>query len=239
MKASAVRVLVTRPEPENARTAAALKARGHDVLLAPLLAFEPIADAPIGAGPFAALLLTSANAVRALREHPQRETLRALAVLAVGARTADAARAAGFADVRSANGDARDLAALARRAFGPDTPPLLHLAGEDHVGLRHPGLGVETAVVYRMRPAAALPEPARDALRSGNVDAVLHYSPRTAEAFLACLRAAGISASGLKAPQLCLSAAVAAPLREAGAAAVLVAPQPNEDALLGLMDTAG
>lgn len=234
-----MRLLVTRPEPENARTAAALRARGYEALLAPLLFFEPIAGAPIGPGPFAALLVTSANALRALARHPRGESLRALPVLAVGARTAEAARAAGFANVRSAEGDARDLAALAAREFASGRLPLLHLAGEDHVGLGAAGTAVETAVVYRMRPAAALTDAAREALAEGAVAAVLHYSPRSAEVFVACLRNRGLLAAGLAPAQLCLSAAVARPLRQAGAREVLVASQPNEDALLGLMDRAG
>ena len=35
-----MRLLVTRPEPDNERTAAALRALGHEVMLAPLLAIE-------------------------------------------------------------------------------------------------------------------------------------------------------------------------------------------------------
>ena len=38
-----MRLLVTRPEPDAARTAEALRARGHEVLVAPLLRVETIA----------------------------------------------------------------------------------------------------------------------------------------------------------------------------------------------------
>ena len=40
-----MRILVTRPEPDNARTAAALQARGHTPLLAPLLRVVPVGAA--------------------------------------------------------------------------------------------------------------------------------------------------------------------------------------------------
>src|SRR6202012_3602176 len=48
-------ILVTRPLPDGETTAAALRAKGFDVLLAPMLRFEPVAfpddsDAPYGAG---------------------------------------------------------------------------------------------------------------------------------------------------------------------------------------------
>ena len=61
-----VRLLLTRPEPDAQRTAAALRAHGHDVVVAPLLRIEPAADAQIGAGPWAAILITSANAAHAV-----------------------------------------------------------------------------------------------------------------------------------------------------------------------------
>src|SRR6202012_5054252 len=48
-------ILVTRPLPDGETTASALRAKGFDVLLAPMLRFEPVAfpddsDAPYGAG---------------------------------------------------------------------------------------------------------------------------------------------------------------------------------------------
>src|SRR5262247_1268333 len=113
-------LLVTRPEPDNARTAAALRARGHVVTLAPVLRVEIDAQAALGGGPWGAVLITSANAVRAVAEHPRRGELFAVPVFAVGRRSAEAARAAGFAEVASADGGADDLARLvaARAAAG-------------------------------------------------------------------------------------------------------------------------
>ena len=93
-----MRLLVTRPEPDNARTAAALRAKGHEVVLAPLLHIESVIGADFGAPPWAAILLTSSNGARALADHPRRGELLALPVLAVGRSSADAARAVGFAD---------------------------------------------------------------------------------------------------------------------------------------------
>ena len=64
-----VRLLLTRPEPDAQRTATALRAQGHDVIVAPLLRIEPAADAKIGEGPWAAILITSANAAHAIAAH--------------------------------------------------------------------------------------------------------------------------------------------------------------------------
>src|SRR3954469_10311175 len=99
-----MRLLVTRPEPDNARTAAALRANGHEVMLAPLLHIEAVTNVDLGAPPWAAILLTSANGARAIADHPRRAELIALPVLAVGRSSADAARAAGFPAVTPAAG---------------------------------------------------------------------------------------------------------------------------------------
>ena len=64
-----MRLLVTRPEPDAECTAAALRARGHIVLVAPLLRIETMENAEIGPGPFAAILVTSANAAPAIVAH--------------------------------------------------------------------------------------------------------------------------------------------------------------------------
>src|SRR5438046_9518596 len=107
-----MRLLVTRPEPDGARTAAALRTRGHEVLLAPLLHIETIPDADLGAGPWAAILLTSANGARAIASHRRRAELAGLPVMAVGRSSADAARDVGLVDAISADGDGRNLARL-------------------------------------------------------------------------------------------------------------------------------
>ena len=92
-----MRLLVTRPQADAERTAAALRARGHDVVVAPLLRIEPLPDAEIGAGPWAAILVTSANAARAIARHrASRRIARRLPVFAVGDRSAQAMRDGGF-----------------------------------------------------------------------------------------------------------------------------------------------
>src|SRR5262249_61439308 len=85
---NAMRLLVTRPEPDGARTAAALRARGHDVMLAPLLSIEPEVEADLGSGPWDGVLITSASAARAIAAHPRIGELVDLPLFAVGRRSA-------------------------------------------------------------------------------------------------------------------------------------------------------
>jgi uroporphyrinogen-III synthase len=232
-----MRVAVTRPQADGERSAAALRARGHDVLLAPLMRVEPVA-ADLS-GTWSAIAITSANAVATLKAP---RGILDLPLFAVGARSADAARAAGFAHVTSAGGDIHDLARmLAARHRG--TSPLLYLAGEDRAAdlvgeLARCGIDARMRVVYR---AATAPFPAAlvAALRAGALDAALHYSKRSAENYLSGARAAGVETEALGLRQFCLSQQVAAPLQAAGARNIAVANRPDEAALVDLLEAPG
>jgi uroporphyrinogen-III synthase len=82
-----------------------------------------------------------------------------------------------------------------------------------------------------MTPIASLPHDICDAFAAARVDAVLHYSRRSARAFLDAARSGGVEISALAIPQCCLSEAVASVVRDAGATQVLVARTPDEKAL--------
>lgn len=235
-----MRLLVTRPEPQGERTAAALRARGHEVVLAPLMHIEPLAPIDLGSDSdresWAAVLTTSANAVRFLRDHPRRAALVALPLFTVGERSAEAAREAGFARVQSADGDAGDLVRLVAASVAAPGP-LLYLAGEDRAADLAAALGsyrVHTVVVYRARVDAQLPEGVVRALRDGALHGVLHYSRRSAETFLAAAAGSGLAINSLKCNHYCLSRQVAGPLAAAGAR-VIVAARPEEAAVLDLV----
>jgi len=231
-----MRLLVTRPENGGMRSAETLRARGHEVLLAPLLRIEAISGADLGAPPWAAILLSSANAARVIAAHPRIGELKPLPVLAVGERSADAARAAGFVDVHSAGGDAQDLARAAAARFTGSRSALLYLVGEDRARDLSGDLGgliVRTVVIYRAVKATSLPAEVQAALAESRLDGVLHFSLRTVEAYIACAFAAGLLDKALAPLHFCLSARVAGPL--ARAANIRIAARPDEAALLDLV----
>ena len=235
-----MRFLVTRPADEAERTAASLRALGHEALIAPVLRIEAINDAQIGDGPWSAVLMTSGNAARALAEHPQRLALVGLPTFAVGAQTTKAARDAGFADVVSADGDGADLARLVMARLRARTAPLLYLAGSDRArdlagDLLQAGLPVETVVVYRAVAARELPADAAEAVRAGAIDGVLHYSRRSASIFADCVKASGLVEAVRPLAHCCLSQRAAEPLREIGLSDIRVAARPDEVALLALI----
>jgi uroporphyrinogen-III synthase len=235
----AVRVLVTRPEPDAERTAQKLRDRGCDVLLAPLLRVELLDHADLGAGPWGAVAMTSANAARALERHPRRSELVALPAFTVGRRTAAAARAVGFQAVASANGNEQALVRLIS-AEHRDGTMVLYLAGEDRAGdlaadLAPADIQVKTVAVYRAAAATELPATATAALTGGEIGCVLHFSRRSARVYLDCARTSGVLDRALTPFHYCLSPAVAEPLFAAGAKRIAVASRPEESALIDLV----
>lgn len=234
-----MKLLVTRPPDDAERTAAALRARGHTVMLAPLLHIEPVA-AELGPGPFAAVLTTSANAAHAVAELGRIEELRRLPLYTVGRRSAEAAKAAGFTTVHSAEGDANDLIDMVVRELAGARAPLLYLTGEERsvdlgAELARHGLKARTVIVYRAAAAERLPGEAEQAIAAGELDGVLHYSRRSAETFVRCAAAAGLHERAVALMHFCLSAQVAEPL---STTQVRVAPRPEEEALLELVGAA-
>ena len=105
-------VLVTRPHPDDEATAEALRARGFEVLLAPMLRFEPVPFHDDDEARYDAVIVTSANALRAVAGELEGHRLLKLPLFAVGEHTAASARDAGFAKVTSAKGDADALREL-------------------------------------------------------------------------------------------------------------------------------
>jgi uroporphyrinogen-III synthase len=240
-------ILVTRPQPDSNSTATALRQRGLDVLVAPMLRFEKVVLSIDTDADFGAVIVTSANALRALADQPVSEHLIRLPVFAVGERTAQAARDIGFVEVLSAEGDAtalRDLLSgrVKARKFSKDRP-LLYLAGADlardlagELGER--GFTVVTQTTYRMQPVPDLSAEVCAAFAAGTVEAVLHYSRRSARAFFQAAGLSGVEIAALAVSHCCLSPAVATVAHDAGATQVTVAASPDENAMFAALDRA-
>lgn len=234
-----MRVLVTRPQPDAEATARRLALAGHEAIVDPMLIVEPLPDAPLPAGRFDGVVLTSVNGARALGRRAELPQLRSLPLYAVGTRTA-AAAPAGFARVAVAGGDGAALAILLREQV-PAGSRLLYVAGEERAvdlaaEVAGAGIAVELFVIYRAIPAAGLAEATRAAFAGGQIDAAFHFSPRTAATLTGHALAAGFQPALAHIRHLCFSSNVAAPLRAAGAPA-LVADAPTEDALFALLET--
>jgi uroporphyrinogen-III synthase len=235
-----MRVLVTRGRAAAARTAEQLASMGHDAIASPVL--EIVAtDATWPHGVVDAVTATSAQAFEFLKGAPERplpEARRLLPLFLVGERTAAAARSRGFQGPTLLALDAKDLVRQIReRPAQPERT--LYLAGRDRKsdledGLAEAGLAVETLETYEARAAESLSPEVIDAQGSGQIDAVLHYSRRSAATFGDLATSAGLDLSPLL--HIAISEDAAAPLRAAGLPRIAVAAQPKERAMLVLLD---
>jgi uroporphyrinogen-III synthase len=229
-----VRMLVTRPEPDASETAARLSALDIEAVVEPLLIAETLQTTLPRADGFAALAVTSANALRALHDRGELPRFLNLPLYAVGDRTAILARAFGFAEVVSAAGNLDDLVALLAKAgiAGPVFHPAAkRQAGDLAKALASHGVMVITAAVYAMNAASEISRKTRAGLNTGELSAALFYSRRTAQTFATL---AGDLRDKTRLGMLCLSEAVAEPLLAAHFVRVSLADHPSEEAMMGL-----
>ncbi len=232
-----MRALITRPQEDAAPLAEALSARGIEAQIEPLLTIKPIAGATIDLDGVQAVLFTSANGVRAFAKLTPRRDLPAYAV---GDGSAASAKAAGFAEVESAGGDASALASLVCDRLQPQNGILFHAAGSITAGdlagdLEKAGFTVRRTALYTAEPATSLSPEARMNLTLGGMDMVLLFSPRTAATFAKLWREAG-SPDLEHVCALCLSAAVAREVGDLNWRDVFIAERPDLPSLLALVD---
>lgn len=230
-------MLITRPEPDAEATRERLEALGIAAEIAPVMARQTLkANLPPPQG-FAALALTSTNALRSLAELAPLDPIIGIPVFAVGDRTAHEARQLGFAEVIAAEGTLDSLATTIALAQ-PDGPVLYpagkHLSGDLAHTLAPHGIMVVTVPVYEMVAESALPEETRIGLASGRFGAVLCYSRRSAEIFSSLVEDVIAVADRRDLPVICLSENVAQPLLEAHFSRILLADHPSEEAMMAL-----
>lgn len=187
-------------------------------MVSPLLAIRPIEQAAPDLSGVAALAFTSRNGVAAFAEL---SNARALPVFTVGDATAEAARAAGFAQVRSADGALGDLAGLlAAQAPGAVlVPGALEPAG-DLAALLGGRVEVRALPVYEAITT--------DAAAPADFDAVLVHSPRGGHALARLAPMAGKVA-------VAISQAAAAPLGGQAGWEIRIAAHPDETAMLAAL----
>ena len=231
-----MKVVLTRPDPDNDALSDALSTHGIACLVAPMLTIEATDVPGLGAGlsEAQAILATSANGIRALASAAEG---RDVPLIAVGDATAAAARQAGFAQVTSADGDSAALAVLAEAELDPKAGPLVHVAGSHVAGdletiLGAAGFDYRRIEVYDAVATTTLPSALSEALRGAAVDGVAFFSPRTAATFAALVREASLVDTLKSVTAYCLSDAVAAAVEAEPWQRVSIAPRPRIDVLI-------
>jgi uroporphyrinogen-III synthase len=232
-----MRILVTRPLDDSEATAAKLRAMGHEAIVAPLLEIRFRDDAEIDLENVQAILATSANGVRALERTTQ---LRDIPVFAVGPQTAEAAKLAGFTQIKNAKGDGAALAEAAMNWAKPGDGALFHAQGEQTKGgladvLQKRGFEIRSAVLYEAAAVEHLPQEAAAALQSGGLDAAMFFSPRSARIFFKLIVNAGLAQTTSPLTALCISKATADALSPLDFRDISIAARPDQEAMLRLV----
>lgn len=232
-----MRALVTRPREDSEGVAAELAARGHEVVIEPLLDIIPV-EASVDTDGLQGILATSANGIRALA---RAVADRGLPVWAVGDASARVARELGYTRVESAGGDVETLAALVTARCNPGDGAFLHAAGTVTAGdlsgrLGEAGFAVRRVVLYQAVTATGVSPALADALNGNAIDLALFFSPRTAATFATLVRDAGLADATGRIRAYALSDAVARALAALPWAAIRVAAAPTQAALLAALD---
>lgn len=239
-------LIITRPRPDAARLEATLNSLGYATLPAPMMEIQVLperfgqADSALQASP-AAVLITSANGVRALAAATN---LRHCRIIAVGEASTAEAIAAGFTQVETADpslgGDAKGLAEYIRQKLTPAEGALVHIAGTETAGelaetLREAGYTLSRIALYQARPLEHLPPEVQQALAQGRVEGALFYSPRTARLFLDAIRRHGLQDFLADIRAYALSTNVQHVLQQTRWKEICTASHPVEEALLALL----
>ncbi len=233
-----MRVLVTRSKEDATPLMEELGARNIEAVLAPLLEIKFFGGPVLNLEGVQALLMTSANGVRAFSKRSNDRDLR---VVAVGDATAQAARGHGFDNIISAAGDVDHLASAVIRGLKPEDGAVLHPAGTTVAGcleglLGSAGYNYRRVVLYEAKGVDRLPIVARDGFLNGAFDGVLIYSPRTGVTFRRLVVESGLASTLDKVCAFCLSANVMGSITGLPWASIFIAPRPEQAALLALLD---
>ncbi|WP_417803418.1 uroporphyrinogen-III synthase [Thalassospira lucentensis] len=232
-------VLNTRPETDSADLEAILTQRGYQVMSAPMLQIEfPDQATVFDPAPYQALIFTSANGVRAFARLSDD---RARPVLCVGDATARLAAQIGFDQIKSANGDINDLADLIRDQIDPEKGPLFHPAARKTAGdlgqiLADGGYKIDRQTVYTAHASTSLAEQTANAIAAHHIDAVLFFSPRTAETFVKLIKSAKLEGELCNTRAICLSPAVQLQIADLKWQRTHVASKPTQEYLLSILD---
>lgn len=227
-----MRLLVTRAEPDAIRLRATLEGMGLEATVEPLLKVAFTDNPEIDLDGVQALIATSRNALRALRNHPARRLALRLPLFAVGRATAEEGRALGFGTLITGAGTAHALMNHIVSVVDPAAGLLMHLAGErlavDLAGdLEAQGFRVVEVVMYRTVASETMSDDTIDQLATGEIEGVILLSPHTATVYAKLVRKHDLVAQVRGLTHFCLSQAVARRLEPLEATDVEIAAEPS------------
>ena len=251
-------ILITRPQPGADTTAQQIVARQGKPLLAPALTIlpprddKPLQQALQQPHLYRGILVTSANGARAIVAAMPQATPPP-PFFAVGAQTAAILQKEGWSvhiPPALAGGAALAQAIIEWDKKQPSAQTPAQKGETSHkkflfpqaeqgreeltTGLQQAGYWVEKVAAYRAEPLTTLPLGAQTALAAGEVDAVLFFSGRTAQAFIAALTTpckVGLTKSCIAV----ISPVTAEAVQQLGYTVAVTAKEPNSTALLAAL----
>jgi len=231
-------ILITRPQATASALAERLQSLGYQAVIEPLLEIVPTGAPKPQIKDIAAVMITSGNALDALAA--DQTALAALAdfpCFCVGPRTGEKARALGFKHVESAASDGAALAILVDASLPKTSGAILHVAAQDadskaQQEVERKSRRVIVWQAYRAIPAGNFSAGIAGALMQGEFDAILVFSPRTAGTLGQLIARHGLKTCCARLTAICLSEAVAEPLKPFGWQKLVFAAAPTEDAVI-------
>jgi uroporphyrinogen-III synthase len=203
----------------------------------PLMEITALATALPDLSTSAAIAFTSANGVRSFATKTDR---RGVPAYAVGPATKAECEKYGLKIAGMADNNVESLATLIAKD-APFAGNILHIAGSHRKGdlktaLAENGISCERVVLYEAVAVAELPSAMHEKISEGAFDMIAFFSPRTTDLFLALCDRAKLPEDALKRlTYVCLSQAVAKPLRERGFSAIRVAKTPHRQAMIDII----
>lgn len=230
------RVLLIRPLEDALPMMAILKAKNMEYSHYPLFQphFLPISTLENPQ----ALIITSKNAIRALKDQ---EELKKTLLYVVGDKTADLAQQLGFLNVLSSSGTNKELVKLILTTAKRDRGILWHLSGATVKGniidiLKNAGFEAKRKIVYFIEDADDFSLSLYNELKNQQISHVIFCSPRTTSLFIKLLKKKKLEKIACQIISLCLSQDVKEKALDLKWKKLWVSPQPNIQSLVRYFD---
>ncbi|MEH6629316.1 MAG: uroporphyrinogen-III synthase [Halopseudomonas aestusnigri] len=232
-----IKHIVTRPTVDQEPFISELKAVGREIVLSPVFDIHFFQGDALNFSNVQAILITSANGVRAIC---QRSNDFNLPVYCVGDSSAQTARDVGFENVFSANGDVADLAELINSNLSSHEGRLLHPAASKLAGdlgglLSEKGFHYQREILYEAKALESLNFNIIDQIKYNEIKEISFFSPRSSKIFLKLIKRAEIEKELIECRAYCLSSAVAKHLEPIDGMEVKISDHPTRQSLLKLI----
>ncbi len=242
-------IVVTRPKEDFERSAEKIRALGYNVLHSPMMEFKLLEFELPAIDAFSALIFTSANGVRAVVQSAHFKQLIQLPCYVVGPQSAALAKQYGFKVNAIGNGDVKALSLTIASDYQSKnlSKALLHVSGHHQAGnlvdmLAELTIEVERLQAYHMLEIGHIAPKVLGLIEKTGlyedvekIDGILLYSARSAKILFKNLAAAQVLTKISNIQIYCLSKNIAGCVCKPYLKHIYWVKQPNEDALLDLM----